>query len=463
MSVNKSQMKNQHAKFLQGSIFKHVMTMSVTNAVGISALFIVDLVDIFFISWLNNPAFTAAIGYASSIIFFTTSICIALVIANNALVAKSIGQYKANKARRYITHLMLYAFIFTALVTLLLYIFIPQLLSLLGARGETLNEAINYLRVILPSLPILALAMQMGASLRALGDAKCAMYATLAGGIVNALLDPLFIFSFNLELTGAALATLLARISFLAIALFYILNKHKMLSQPYFQHLYSDFKCISNVAFPALLTQIATPLSHLYVIYEVAKFGTGYVAGWAIIGRIIPVAFVMLFAISGAIAPIIGQNYGALNFTRVREVLNQSLKFITSYTLVVALFLSMGQDIIVDIFQAKNETAEIIRIFCQTISITFIFTGITFVSMSLFNNLGYTKYATLFNFAKILFGTIPFVSIGAFYLQAPGILYGQAAGSILFAFIALRLTHIIINHIEQKSVAQPVIAVAQKK
>jgi Na+-driven multidrug efflux pump len=116
----------------------------------------------------------------------------------------------------------------------------------------------------------------------------------------------------------------------------------------------------------------------------------------------------------------------------------------------------MGQDIIVDIFQAKNETAEIIRIFCQTISITFIFTGITFVSMSLFNNLGYTKYATLFNFAKILFGTIPFVTIGAFYLQAPGILYGQAAGSILFAFIALRLTHIIINHIERKNIVQPV-------
>ena len=73
--------------------------------------------------------------------------------------------------------------------------------------------------------------------------------------------------------------------------------------------------------------------------------------------------------------------------------------------------------------------------------------------MSLFNNLGYTKQATIFTFVKILLGTVPFVSIGASYFQAPGILYGQAAGSAVFAVIALYLTKKMITHIEQKQLA----------
>ena len=77
-----------------------------------------------------------------------------------------------------------------------------------------------------------------------------------------------------------------------------------------------------------MLTQITTPLGNLYVTYEIAKFGSAYVAGLAIIGRIIPVVFVMMFALSGAIGPIISQNYGAKNFSRVRKVVNQSPSFL---------------------------------------------------------------------------------------------------------------------------------------
>lgn len=439
------------ARFLKGSVLKHVISMSLTNAVGISALFMVDLIDIYFISLLGNSALTAAIGYASAILFFTTAVSIAFVTVNSAIVAKSIGQHKQVKAQRYVSHIALYALLFSTVFASLLWAFSPQLLSLIGAQGEELQQAITYLRIILPSLPVLVLAMQMGATLRSIGDAKHAMYATLGGGIINALLDPILIFVFKLDLQGAAIASVTARCTVLLIGLYFVLFKYKMISLanlPFFQR---DSKNISAVFFPAMLTQIATPLGNLYVTYEVAKFGAEYIAGWAIIGRIIPVAFAMIFATSGAIGPIIGQNYGALNFKRVREVLNQSLKFIISYTLVVALILSMAQDFIINAFNARNETAEIIRIFCHTVSITFIFTGITFVAMAFLNNLGYNKYATLLNVGKMSLGTIPFVTIGAFYYQAPGILYGQAAGSIVFGFIALLLTVKIMNRVERNN------------
>lgn len=439
----------QQAKFLQGSILKHVITMSATNAIGISALFMVDLVDIYFISLLDNSALIAAIGYATAILFFTTSISIGLVTANSAKVAKAIGQKNHPKACRYISHISLYALGLTTLLTLILWCFAPQLLALIGAQGNELTEASLYLRIILPSFPILAIAMQMGATLRAMGNAKAAMFATLGGGLVNAALDPVFIFLLKMDLQGAAVASVISRFVMLAIGLYFVFFKYKMLTFPKFALFRTDIKKISHIALPAILTQIATPIGNLYVTYEVAKFGTEYIAGWAIIGRLIPVSFGMMFALSGAVGPIIGQNYGAGQFARVRKVLNESLKFMISYTLVVALFLSMAQEMIVNLFHAQNQSAEIIRIFCQYIAISFLFSGITFIAMTYLNNLGYAKYATFLNVAKMTLGTIPFVTLGAFYFQAPGILYGQAVGNSIFGIFSLLLTYKIMSNIEK--------------
>lgn len=439
----------QQAKFLQGSILKHVITTSVTNAIGISALFMVELVDIYFISLLDNPALIAAVGYATAVLFFTTSISIGLVTANSAKVAKAIGQKNHRKACRYISHITLYALCLTTFLTLILWWFAPQLLAIIGAQGRELTEASLYLRIILPTFPILAIAMQMGATLRAMGNAKAAMFATLSGGLANAALDPVFIFLMKMDLQGAAVASVISRFFILAIGLYFVFFKYKMLTFPDFDLFRADIKKISHVALPAIFTQIATPIGNLYVTYEVAKFGTAYIAGWAIIGRLIPVSFAMMFALSGAVGPIIGQNYGAQQFDRVRKVLNESLKFMTSYTIVIALFLSMTQDIIVNLFHAQNQSAEIIRIFCQYISVSFLFSGITLITMTYLNNLGYAKYATFLNVAKMTLGTIPFVTIGAFYFKAPGILYGQAVGNIIFGIFSLLVTYKIMSNIEK--------------
>lgn len=441
-------MQVQQATFLQGSIFKHVITMSTTNAIGLIAIFMVDLVDIYFISLLQNSAFTAAIGYASAILFFSTAICIGLTMANSATVAKCIGQGQHAQARQYVSHLCLFSLLFTTAVAILVWFVASDLLTLLGAQGDEHVAALLYLQTIIISLPILALSMQMGATLRSLGDVKHAMYATLLAGIVNALLDPLFIFTFGMDLQGAAIASVCARLSALLLSAFYLLFRYRMLIWPTLNQFIVDIKEITNIAFPAMLTQLATPLGNLYVTYEIAKFGSNYMAGWAIIGRLIPVAFGVMFAVSGAISPIIAQNFGAHDFLRLRLILKEAVKFITGYCLVISLLLSFAQETIITIFNVQNEATEIIRLFCQHIAITFIFSGMTFIAMAFLNNLGYAKYATLLNVVKVTLGTIPFVTLGAVYYEAPGILYGQALANITFSFVALFLTMHIIKHLE---------------
>ncbi|HIP76653.1 MAG TPA: MATE family efflux transporter [Psychromonas hadalis] len=451
MTVQQKKEESTKAKFLHGPILGHVLRMSATNAIGLSALFLVDLIDMFFISQLNDTGYTAAIGYASVLLFFGTSVSIAFIIVNSALVSKSIGQGDRVRAKQLVANISIYSVLLISLISIALWITAPFLLSAMGAKDKVLVEATQYLRIIVPATPIFAIAMQMGATLRSVGDAKHAMYTTVGGGLINAILDPILIFTFKMDLQGAAIASVVSRFTVLFIGLYYVHYQHKLLQKLDFSHFRSDFKQMSSIAFPAMLTQITTPLTNIYVTYEISQFGSNYVAGWVIVGRLIPVAFALVFAASGAIGPIIGQNYGAKQLSRVRETLLQTYKFVISYTLVVSLLLSLGQNYIIDAFNATHETAEFIRLFCHFIAPTFIFTGITFIVMAFLNNLGYAKYSTYLNLAKMLLGTFPFVTAGAFYYQAPGILYGQALRSIIFAIIGLLLANKILNNIEQEN------------
>ena len=148
-------------------------------------------------------------------------------------------------------------------------------------------------------------------------------------------------------------------------------------------------------------------------------------------------AFALVFALSGAIAPIIGQNFGALNFTRIRQTLNNSLVFNVVYVTLVSILLYMLQNPIIALFKLTGEAAELMRIFCTWIAITFIFNGAQFISNSVFNNLGKPVYATWFNVGRSTLGTLPFVYLGGQMAGAIGVLVGQAVGGMLFALAAI--------------------------
>ncbi len=437
------------AKFVKGSIFKHILVMSSTNAIGLTALFLVDLIDLFFISLLGEVKLAAAIGYAGTLSFFTTSIAIGISIAMSALVSRSIGQKDREKAKRFAINIAVFGFLLTSLFSAVMWYFIPELLALLGATDDTLTYATSYLRILVPSLPFLCLAMNMGAALRAVGDAKKAMYSTLTGGAVNAIFDPIFIFALGMGLEGAAIASVLARFAVLAVGFYGAHFQHRLIGQFHWEDFKQDIRPIVAIAGPGILTNIATPFGNAYVTAEIAQFGDGYVAGWAVVGRILPVAFGMIFALSGAIGPIIGQNYGANLFDRVRATLNDSLKFVTLYVLTAAMCLAFAQELIISAFGVGDQGASIVRLFCQAIAVSFVFSGGQFIANASFNNLGFASYSTLLNVGKSTLGTIPFVYFGALWYGPSGVLYGQALGTMIFGILAVIIAYRLIAKIER--------------
>ncbi|MBT8457263.1 MAG: polysaccharide biosynthesis C-terminal domain-containing protein, partial [Alphaproteobacteria bacterium] len=255
----------EQAKFLQGNLFRHISVMSLTASVGLMAVFLVDFVDMIFISMLGKAELAAAVGYAGAILFFTTSFGIGMAIAAGALVARALGEGRDDLAKTRATNAMIYGIAFGAIFAALVWLNLHHLAALMGASGETLDLAVSYLRIIVPSLPFLMVGMIGGAILRAHGDARRAMMATIWGGLVNAVLDPILIFGLDLELTGAALASVCARLAIAVTALLPLIRHYGGFTRPTPAALAADLAPVFTNAFPAILTQLATPIGQAYV------------------------------------------------------------------------------------------------------------------------------------------------------------------------------------------------------
>lgn len=428
---------NRQAKFIEGSILKHVINMTAAGSVGLLAVFAVDFANLFYISLLGQTELAAAIGYASTIMFFNTSASVGLMIAGSAVVARALGAGNRDLAKRRASSAIAAVILSMILIVLLIFPLIETLLFYIGARGETLDVAVGFLQIVVPSLPLLGIAMMLGGLLRASGDAKRSMYVTLSGGLASAVLDPIFIFGFDLGVTGAAIASVLARVVMIVVGLYSVIKVHDLLGKTSLAAIWEDWKALFGIAIPAVLTNVATPVGNAYVTAAVAPFGDDAVAGWAIVGRIIPLSYTALFAISGSVGPIFGQNLGAGLNHRVRETLTESVKFILAYSLLVWLILFLAQDWILLMFSATGNTADFVAYFCTWIAGSGIFMGFLFVANAAFNNLGYPTYSTAFNWGKATIGTIPPVMLGASLYGAKGALAGQAIGAVVFGLAAV--------------------------
>jgi len=426
----------EQAKFLEGNLFRHISVMSFTASIGLMAVFLVDFVDMIFISMLGKAELAAAVGYAGAILFFTTSFGIGMAIAAGALVARALGLGDAALARRRAATALIWGFAFGAVFAALVWTNLRPTATLVGASGETLDLAVMYLAIIIPSMPVLLIGMVGSAILRAHGAAGKAMWVTITGGAINAVLDPILIFGLDLELVGAALASVAARVGIAAAALWFILRDHGGLAWPTTGDLSGDFRPIASIAAPAILTQLATPVGQAYVTRAMAEFGEEAVAGMAIVARITPVAFGTIFALSGAVGPIIGQNFGAARHDRVKQALRDALVFTALVVVAISGLLFLLRAPIAALFDATGVTRTLVFLFCGPLALAFFFNGVIFVSNAAFNNMGHPFWSTLVNWGRHTLGTIPFVIAGGAAFGAPGVLVGQAAGGFLFAVLA---------------------------
>jgi putative MATE family efflux protein len=435
-------------RFVTGSIFRHIAVMTGTSAIGLMAIFVSDFANIFFLGLLGDLQVLAAVGYASSIMFFLISAGIGMSIAVIALVAPALGARDIARARRLSSHAAVFAGITSSLLVAALWPALPALLGTLGAGGHTLMLAREYLSIVLPSWPPLVLGMCASAMLRSAGEAQLAMFITLTGAVVATILDAALILGLGLGLHGAAISALVSNIAVLVLGLWLVVRTQGLLGKPDWYAFGRDAALIARFATPIVLANLATPAGGAYVTLAMSHFSDSAVAGWAVIGRIIPIAFGAIFALSGAIAPIIGQNLGAREFERVRAALHGGLRFAALLTATAWLFLAIAAPMLVQLFNASGEAAALIVFFCRWLAPLFVFFGTLFVCNAACNALGRPHYATVLNWGRATLGTVPFVTLGS-YWGSKGVLTGHMIGGIAFGLAAVVVVNRLIARLEQ--------------
>jgi putative MATE family efflux protein len=454
------------AVFTHGSTMGHVIRMTVTGSIGLMAIFLVDFLSLLYVSWLKDEQLTAAVGFASVILFLLTSFNIGFMIAATALTARRLGAGDKDGARRISGSSIGWMVVSAIVLMTLLLPFLKPILGLLGASGRVQEVAHTYLLITLPSHTLMALGMGFSGALRAVGDANRAMYVTLSGGLVTAVIDPILIFGLGLGINGAALCVVLSRLAFALVGWHGAVKVHDMVARPNLAEMMRDARRIADIAVPAILTNIATPLSLAVVARIVSDFGPSAIAANAVIDRLTPIAFGALFALSGAVGPILAQNWGAGMFHRMRATLRDSFIFAGLYVLASWLVLVLCRHWIVNLFALTGPAADGVVFFCWISGPMWFFVGLLFTANAAFNNLGYPLYSTFFNWGRATLGTVPFAWAGAKLYGFEGALAGIGLGSVVFgvgaAVVAVRAIGALERKTREQRLAQPVAEASAK-
>ena len=191
------------------------------------------------------------------------------------------------------------------------------------------------------------------------------------------------------------------------------------------------------IGFPAIMANLATPVGSAYTIRVFSDIGEAAIAAGAIIDRVTPVAFGVIFALTGSIGPIIGQNFGARQMGRVKRALTNSFILSIGYVLFAWGLLALAAPWLIFAFDAKGESAAYVTFYCQYGVVAWLFLACLFVANTAFNNLGFPVLTMVFNWGRATLGTIPFVTMGARYGGVQGGLIGIALGCAVFGLIAV--------------------------
>ena len=431
-------MSAPQGRFLTGSTMSHVVKMTLSATIGLTFMFLIDAATLFWISRMGDEQNMAALGFAWTVQFFTLSGGIGLMIAAVALVSRAIGKGDRAQARRHGSSAMVITVAVQALLAGLVLLFRADILALAGAKGETLSIASRFLLISVPSLPLMALGMVGSGILRAEGDAMRSMVVTIAAGLVAMTMDPLFIFGFGLGVDGAAIVMDISRTLTTVLALWFVVRVHDLAARPSLANVRKVAPAFAVIALPAVATQLSTPFGNYIATGFIAQFGDGAVAGWAVVGRLTVLAFGGVFALSGAVGGIFGQNYGAGQMQRVRATFRDALVYSTGYIVLAWGVLWGLRGVAVSVFMLGPAGAEVVYAFTNLAAGGFVFTGVLFVSNAAFNNLGRPMWSTGFNWLRDGLLMFPLCWGMAGWLGAEGVVFGQAlAGVIAGALAAL--------------------------
>ena len=426
---------------LQGSVADTLRAMTLTSAVGMVAMIATSLVDNYWVSRLGTAPL-AALSFLFPLESLVMNVGLGLMIGTSTAVARAAGAGDPGGAARLTTHAVFLAGgTFLALVALG-YVVHPALFRALGADDTTLPYITSYLQVWCVGIVFMVVPLLVNGALRAVGDATTPMRVMLFGACLTALLDPLFIFGAGplpgLGLRGAAVAALCARV-IVCVVVLVVMRRRQLLETRWSggPALLASARTILRVGVPAVLTNALGPLAVTLVTAIVASHGAAALAAYGTGARVDALAMIAPFALSGALSPFVGQNWGAHLRKRVAVGVRGSVLFVVGWGAVGAAALLVMAPAIASLLSKDPAVQGALVVYLRIVPVGYAFLATVGVASSVFNAVDEALRATALSVLRSLVIAVPAAWIGGRVWGLEGVYGGLVVASILAALLAV--------------------------
>lgn len=396
------------------SISRLLLKFSIPAIIGLLVSALYNIVDSIFVGRGIGDLALAAVTVCLPIITLFMACIMLIGMGGTALISIRLGEKKEEEAEKIIGNSIVLFLILGVSLTILGLIFLEPMLVFFGASPSILPYSMDYLRIILLGSVFLAFGAGMNNFIRAEGNPRIAMNTMLIGAAVNIILDYIFIFPFNWGIKGAALATIIAYSVTSTWVLYHFFSGRSRIKirKENFKLKSAIVKSIIIVGFPSFILQFAGSIQQTIFNKSLAKYGTDLsLAAIGIIMSIITFLIMPAMGINQGAQPIIGYNYGAKRYDRVKDALKLSL---IAATVVVTLGFIVSKIWPSQLIGLFNKNPELIELGIHAMAINFLFiplVGIQMISSSYFQAIGKPKQATILGLSRQVFIFIPVLLI----------------------------------------------------
>ncbi|NFV12829.1 MATE family efflux transporter [Clostridium sporogenes] len=418
------------------SISKVLLKLSVPAIIAMLINAIYNIVDTMFVGMLNNTSAIAAVSIVYPLFMFIGAIGVMFGAGGASYLSRLLGEKKKEEADKTLTSTIIIGCIFSLIFTVISIIFLDKFLLMYGATETIMPYAREYgYTIVLGSVFTIGTGI-MSNTIRAEGNSKYSMIATCIGGVINIILDPIFMFKFGMGIKGAAVATVISQIvSFIFLLRYYYSKKsYVRLAIKFFKPTFNMFFEILKIGIPIFVTQVLASFALGFMNLGAKPYGDSAVAAMGIVFRVMSIGFYIVFGIGQGFQPVAGYNYGAKNFTRLKEAVKLSIKWsIISGIVISILFIVFAEGCML-IFTRDREVINIgIKAF-RAASLLFPLFGYINTYAVLYQALGKALGAFILSISRQGIFYIPLMYILPKFMGLEGVIFCQTAADGL-AFI----------------------------
>jgi putative MATE family efflux protein len=423
----------------QPTLAKQLFTMTWPMLFGVLSLMSFQLVDSAFIGQLGVLPL-AAQGFTLPIQMVVIGIQVGLGIATTAVISKALGANDARYAKQLGGLVLMIGSVGVAIFGLLIWSLRYPILTLLSAPESVMPIIDSYWPWWLLSSWVGAVLYFYYSICRANGNTMLPGTMMMVTSGVNLVLDPLFIFTFDLGINGAAIATIIAFSFGILVVAPRVQKNHWATFQWQDLNVLKSVTSIGNIMGPAMISQLLPPLSSMLATKLLASFGTAAVASWALGSRYEFFAIVSVLALTMSMPPMIGRLLGAKNYTDIRALVTIAVKFILVFQLLIAVITFIAADPLALLMTSDAKVTSVLEMHLMIVPISLGSLGVCMLMVSICNALGKSYTALTISALRLFLFFLPCLWIGAQMGGIKGLLIGACLGNLM-AGIAAYLTY----------------------